>query len=185
MSKPSSLAVSERYKKSSDQRQLTRKTFARGNEQLGIKEEIKKRKLSWIRQTLRKPPTNIRRYPLTWNPRTREKERGLKVPGEGTLEQKLAREVIPETAKRLAQDRTRWRSTVDDNFTAPLLKIWRHKLWTHVDLCKGTLLCMESKKSNKRNRIIRLTGTFFNSIFILPFFSYFTKERIFSRNMFS
>ncbi|PZC71361.1 hypothetical protein B5X24_HaOG213580 [Helicoverpa armigera] len=77
-------------------------------------DKIKRRKWNWIGHTLRRYPDHIPRQALDWNPQGKRKR--------GRPKQSWRRTIIAEAAtmgrtwseiKREAQDRTRWRSTVD------------------------------------------------------------------------
>ena len=83
-------------------------------EQMEVEEEIRKRKWRWIGHTLRKPPTNITRQALTWNPQGKRKRGRPRNTWRRDLEAE-ARQTghTWNQLERLAQDRTRWRSTVD------------------------------------------------------------------------
>nr|XP_021199035.2 LINE-1 retrotransposable element ORF2 protein [Helicoverpa armigera] len=79
-----------------------------------IDQQIKRRKWNWIGHTLRRDPDHIPRQALDWNPQGKRKR--------GRPKQSWRRTIIAEAAaigrtwseiKREAQDRTRWRSTVD------------------------------------------------------------------------
>ena len=82
-------------------------------EQLEAEEEIKRRKWRWIGHTLRKPPTNITRQALTWNPQGRRKRGRLRSSWRRDLEAE-ARQTGHSwnQLEKLAQDRTRWRAAV-------------------------------------------------------------------------
>ena len=82
-------------------------------EQLEAEEEIKRRKWRWIGHTLRKPPTNITRQALTWNPQGRRKRGRPRNSWRRDLEAE-ARQTGHSwnQLEKLAQDRTRWRAAV-------------------------------------------------------------------------
>ena len=79
--------------------------------QLPADEEIRKRRWGWIGHTLRKPPTNITRQALKWNPQGKRKR--------GRPRNTWRRDLEADTTKmgytwnqieRMAQDRGLWRS---------------------------------------------------------------------------
>ena len=81
--------------------------------QLAADEEIRKRRWGWIGHTLRRPPTNITRQALRWNPQGKRKR--------GRPRSTWRRDLEAETTKmgytwsqveKMAQDRRFWRALV-------------------------------------------------------------------------
>ena len=81
--------------------------------QLAADEEIRKRRWGWIGHTLRRPPTNITRQALRWNPQGKRKR--------GRPRSTWRRNLEAETTKmgytwsqveKMAQDRGFWRALV-------------------------------------------------------------------------
>ena len=82
--------------------------------QLPAEDEIKRRRWRWIGHTLRKPPSNITRQALTWNPQGKRKRGRPKNSWRRDLEADTRQ--MGHTWRELetmAQDRSRWRATVD------------------------------------------------------------------------
>ena len=82
--------------------------------QLPAEEEIKKRRWRWIGHTLRKPPNNIIRQALTWNPQGKRKRGRPKNTWRRDLEADT--KTMKKTwnqLERTAQDRDAWRALVD------------------------------------------------------------------------
>ena len=86
----------------------------RKTSQLAVEEEIRSRRWRWIGHTLRKPPDNITRQALTWNPQGKRRR--------GRPRNTWRRDLEADTRKMghtwreveaLAQDRRRWRAVVD------------------------------------------------------------------------
>ena len=82
--------------------------------QLEAEEELKKRKWRWIGHTLRKPPTNITRQALTWNPHGRRKRGRPRNSWRRDLEAE-ARQMGQSwnQLENMAQDWTSWQAAVD------------------------------------------------------------------------
>jgi hypothetical protein len=81
--------------------------------QLPIEEQIRKRRWGWIGHTLRKPPTNVTRQALKWNPQGKRRR--------GRPRNTWRRDLEADTTKmgytwnqleRMAQDRGLWRTAV-------------------------------------------------------------------------
>lgn len=76
--------------------------------------EIKKRKWRWIGHTLRKPPTSITRKALSWNPQGKRRRGRPKNTWRRDLEADTRQMGFKwSEIESLAQDRKRWRTTVD------------------------------------------------------------------------
>ncbi|RUS72298.1 hypothetical protein EGW08_019944 [Elysia chlorotica] len=83
----------------------------RRTEQTPIDIQIKKRKWGWIGHTLRKPPTDITRQSLKWNPQGKRKVGRPKQTWRRSMETETRSAGMTWTElKRDAQNRVRWRS---------------------------------------------------------------------------
>jgi hypothetical protein len=81
-----------------------------GVKQKPISTEIQKRKWKWIGHTLRKPPSDISRAALEWNPQGTRKRVRPKTTWRWTVLNKLKPEKKSwAEVKALAANRTRWR----------------------------------------------------------------------------
>ena len=92
---------------------ITNEDLWNKSKQTPITEDIKKRKWGWIGHTLRKPPSNVNRQALDWNPQGNRK---VGIPRQNwrrrtDAEVKTAKLSRAEL-KRISQNRMRWRSTV-------------------------------------------------------------------------
>ncbi|MEE4247398.1 MAG: reverse transcriptase domain-containing protein [Kangiellaceae bacterium] len=82
--------------------------------QLPAKQELRRRRWRWIGHTLRKPPSNITRQALTWNPQGKRKRGRPKSTWRRDLEADTRQMGYSwRELERLAQDRGRWRTVVD------------------------------------------------------------------------
>ncbi len=80
--------------------------------QLPVEAEIWKRRWGWIGHTLRKPPTNITRQALRWNPQGKRKRGRPRITWRRDLEADVKRMGYTwNQLERMAQDRNFWRST--------------------------------------------------------------------------
>ena len=77
--------------------------------QMPVDEEILERRWRWLGHTLRKPPSNITRQALTWNPPGKGKEVDHVTAGEGIWRQMLK---YRKELEKTAQDRVVWRQLV-------------------------------------------------------------------------
>lgn len=82
--------------------------------QLPIEEDIRKRRWGWIGHTLRKPPANVTRQALKWNPQGKRKRGRPRNTWQQDLEADIAKMGYSlNQLERMAQDRGLWRSVVD------------------------------------------------------------------------
>ena len=82
--------------------------------QVPAEEEIRGRRWRWIGHTLRKPPTNITRQALTWNPQGKRKRGRPKNSWRRDLEADARQTGCSwRELERIAQDRGQWRAVVD------------------------------------------------------------------------
>ncbi len=80
--------------------------------QLPVEAEIWKRRWGWIGHTLHKPPTNIIRQALRWNPQGKRKRGRPRITWRRDLEADVKRMGYTwNQLERMAQDRNFWRST--------------------------------------------------------------------------
>ena len=78
-----------------------------------ITKSIQHRKWSWIGHTLRRKPEHIPRHALDWNPQGKRKRGRPPNTWRRTMQAELKHVNLTwGEAKRVAQDRGRWRSTV-------------------------------------------------------------------------
>ena len=81
--------------------------------QVPIEEEIKKRKWKWIGHTLRKPPSNIAKQALKWNPQGKRKIGRPRNTWRRYTEAEMEKMGYTwKQLEKLAQSRPRWRSVV-------------------------------------------------------------------------
>ena len=78
-----------------------------------ISEEVGRRKWRWLGHTLRKPPGNITRQSLTWNPQGHRKRGRPRTTWRRCLDEEMKRGGYSwNTLQKLAQDRDSWRAVV-------------------------------------------------------------------------
>ena len=83
-------------------------------EQHPVEEDIRRRKWRWLGHTLRKPPENITRKALTWNPQGKRKRGRPRNTWRRNLESEAARTGLHwRNIEKIAQDRSKWRTVVD------------------------------------------------------------------------
>ncbi|KAL8566568.1 hypothetical protein ACOMHN_054790 [Nucella lapillus] len=81
--------------------------------QTPIGEDIRKRKWGWIGHTMRKPPSNVTRQALDWNPQGKRKVgRPRQTWRRSTEAEVKAAGMTWAELKRISQNRVRWRSAV-------------------------------------------------------------------------
>ena len=81
--------------------------------QKNIAQELGQRRWRWIGHTLRKPPGNITRQSLTWNPQGQRKRGRPRTTWRRCIEDDMKRGDFPwNRLQRLAQDRSMWRDVV-------------------------------------------------------------------------
>ncbi|BFZ13369.1 hypothetical protein BsWGS_16408 [Bradybaena similaris] len=81
--------------------------------QLQVEEEIRRRRWRWIGHTLRKPPNNITRQALKWNPQGDRKRGRPRNTWRRDLEADTTRMGYTwSQLERMAQDRGMWRAAV-------------------------------------------------------------------------
>jgi hypothetical protein len=79
-----------------------------------IEPQIKKRKWKWIGHTIREDENAVERIALDWNPQgTRKTERPKKTWRRSIMEEAQRGGRIWREVKRLAEDRSRWKSFVE------------------------------------------------------------------------
>ena len=82
-----------------------------GSSLIGL--EIKKRRWNWIGHTLRKPPNNVTRQALRWNPQGKRKKGRPRNTWRRDLEADMTGSGLSwGLIKRLAEDRVGWRELV-------------------------------------------------------------------------
>ena len=85
----------------------------RRTNQTPIINTIKERKWRWIGHILRRPPTNITRHALDWNPQGKRRRGRPVTTWRRTLDMELRSiQMSWGEAKRAAHDRTRWKAIV-------------------------------------------------------------------------
>jgi hypothetical protein len=76
--------------------------------------QIKKRKWKWIGNTIRKDENAVERIALDWNPQgTRKRGRPKKTCRRSIMEEAQREGMMWREVKRLAADRSRWKSFVE------------------------------------------------------------------------
>jgi hypothetical protein len=92
---------------------ISNKDFWERTNQVPAEEEIRRR-WRWIGHTLRKPPTNITRQALTWNPQGKRKRGRPKNTWRRDLEADAKQTGCSlGELERIARDRGKWRAVVD------------------------------------------------------------------------
>ena len=80
-------------------------------EQERIDIQIKRRKWSWIRHTLRKHSSNVTRHALRWNPQGKRSQGHPRNSWRRTVDNKVGKAGYTwRQIEKLAQNRTRWRA---------------------------------------------------------------------------
>ena len=93
---------------------ISNKDLWQRTNQLPAEQELRRRRWRWIGHTLRKPPSNITRQALTWNPQGKRKRGRPKNTWRRDLEADTRQMGYSwRELERLAQDRGRWRAVVD------------------------------------------------------------------------